>query len=82
MEIGEAQCSFGKDGRCADQMFVVRRWRKKKLTFMDLDRMDGEVLWQRPDTYGIWVNVLGDMNSFYEQTSACVRVAENLSSCL
>ena len=89
--IGGEQCGFRKGMSCSDQVFAVRQICEKKLEkhqevfwgFMDLekayDRIDRKALWQVLGVYGVGGCVLRGIQSFYDGSSACVRVGSDLS---
>ena len=89
--IGEEQCGFRSGRGCSDQIFVVRQICEKMLekhrevfwAFMDLekayDRIDREALWQVLGIYGVGGCVLRGIQSFYEGSTACVRVGSDMS---
>ena len=89
--IGEEQCGFRSGRGCTDQIFVVRQVCEKMLekhrevfwAFMDLekayDRIDREALWQVLGIYGVGGCVLRGIQSFYEGSTACVRVGSDMS---
>ena len=84
--IGDEQGGFRPGRGCVDQVFAVRqisekaREKGKKVYagFMDLekayDRVDREALWQVLQMYDVNGRLLDGVKSFYEGSSACIRV--------
>ena len=89
--IGEEQCGFRTARGCTDQIFTVRQLCDKLLAkgkdvywaFMDLekayDRIDRKALWQVCRIYGVGGRLLRGVQSFYEDSRACVRVGSEVS---
>ena len=89
--IGEEQCGFRQGRGCTDQIFAVRQvcekyMGKKKdvyMAFMDLekayDRVDREALWQVMRIYGVGGRLLKGVQSFYDDSKACVRSENGIS---
>ena len=89
--IGEEQCGFRRGRGCVDQVFAVRQMCEKAIergkevvwAFMDLekayDRVDRNALWKVLCIYGVGGRLLRGVQSFYESSRACVRVANGLS---
>ena len=83
--IGEEQCGFRQGRGCIDQIFAVRQICEKYMmkqkdvymAFMDLekayDRVDRDALWQVLRIYGVGERLLQGVQSFYEDSKACVR---------
>ena len=83
--VGEEQCGFRKGRGCVDQIFSVRQVCEKYLSvkrdvymaFMDLekayDRVDRNALWQVLRVYGVGGKLLKGVQSFYNESRACVR---------
>lgn len=89
--IGDEQGGFRAGRGCVDQVFAVRqltekareRGQKVYAGFMDLekayDRVDREALWKVLRMYDVSGKLLNGVKSFYEGSSACVRVRGSLS---
>ena len=89
--IGEEQCGFREGRGCVDQIFAVRQLCEKYLgvnrevymAFMDLekayDRIDRNALWQVLRIYGVGGNLLRAVQSFYDESRACVRGESGVS---
>ena len=84
--IGEEQCGFRRGRGCVDQVFTLKQLSEKFLNknknlyvaYMDLekayDRIDRDALWNVLRMYGVGGNILGAIQSFYDESEACVRV--------
>ena len=91
--IDEVQCGFRRGRGCIDQIFIVRQICEKYLAknkdvyfaFLDLekayDRVDRDALWRVLRLYGIGGKLLEGVKSLYVNSSACVRVGNEVSEC-
>jgi len=89
--IGDEQCGFRRGRGCVDQVFAVRQVCEKAIergkevawAFMDLekayDRIDRSALWKVLCIYGVGGRLLRGVQSFYNASRACVRVANGVS---
>ena len=84
--IGEEQCGFRQGRPCMDQVFAVRQvcenylanWKDVLWAFMDLekayDTIDRHGMWQMLRVYEVGGKLLKEVQVFYLDSRACVRV--------
>ena len=89
--IGEEQCGFRQGRGCTHQVFAARQVCEKYLSngkdvfwaFMDLekayDTIDRHFMWQMLRMYGVGGKLLKAVQSFSEDSRACVRVGNDVS---
>ena len=89
--IGEEQSGFRQGRGCMDKVFTVRQVCEKYLAnkkdvfwaFMDLensyDIIDQHGVWQMLRVYGVGGKLLKSVKSFYVDSTACVRVGNDVS---
>ena len=81
--IDDEQGAFREGRGSVDQIGEKEREKKRKVYvgFMDLDRVNREVLWQVLRMYDVGGKLMNEIKSEYMSSVVCVRVKGDKSDC-